>query len=205
MIVSRYYNYVFISVPKTGTHSLYDVLTEHFKGKRVGGYHHTVIPEQFNGAFKFHTTRNPYHKFCSMWSILNNKETIHNRQIEDIMGRPLELRPFVEWIIKERNNLIAYSRNGLKLANLMLPTSFYINTKLHEHKIDEFIRIENASQEFNNKLPFVEKFVDIPKLFSMQTEFGYKNWSILKTPEVTEMLNEWGADDFEAYGYFKES
>ena len=188
MIISHKHHYLFISVPKTGTHTMYHVLTEYLDGERHGGFHNFKVPTVADNYFKFHTVRNPYYKFASAWSFASNKNAVHKRQIEYVMGKKLELLPFLEWMIKEKRNLIPYALNGMRLGVVLAPTHLWIEQRLRNTKMDAFIQIEDATEQLN-ALPFVNKYVDVPKVFSTSGQKSYKKWDDIKTPEVIEMIN----------------
>lgn len=205
MIISNHYKYAFISVPKTGTHTMYDVLTKHFHGERYGGYHEHQLPKSATNYFKFCTVRNPYHKFASAWSFILNNDAVHRGQITELMGKEPELLSFLEWLLAEKDNIFGYGIDGVKIAASLTPLNFYFKHRLNNMKMDAIIQIERATEQFNNSLPFVNRLCTIPKLFSTASYSGYKTWDELKTPEVTEMVNEWAGSDFEQFGYYKES
>lgn len=200
MIISKKHRYLFISVPKTGTHTMYQLLTEKFDGERHGNYHCHEVPREALNYFKFCTVRNPYNKLASAWSFIQNKDAIHRAQVKDLMRKPVTLMNFMEWVVKERSNMLAYALNGLKIGASLTPTHRYIDQRLPQVRFDAYIQIENADEQFS-KLPFVRGQVEVPKVFTMSKEPYYQKWEDIASPEVTELANTWAGEDFDRFGY----
>lgn len=201
MIISTKHRYVFASVPKTGTHTMYAILSKHYNGERIGGFHHGTVPDKYAGYFKFCTVRNPYSKFASIWYILNHGN-LHNEQITKMIQKPLEIMTLAEWMIKERGNLLPFTLTGLKLGSVMCPTSLYIKQKFN-FTPDKFLKIEELETELST-LPFSDKSIKNQIEFSQRNNKGYLPWEELKTPELTELVNLWAGDDFKLFNYIRE-
>ena len=72
MIISEKNNYVFVSTPKTGSHTMFKILQEQYDGVRYGpsngyNFHEWVTPVQYKNYFHFSTVRNPYTRFVALW------------------------------------------------------------------------------------------------------------------------------------------
>lgn len=184
---------------------MYEFLPEHFEGVRHGGYHHNVVPDVAEDYFKFCTVRSPYNRFASAWSFVSNRGAIHHDAYAKLMRcRNVELVPFLKWLIVEKRNLIDYRlTHDLKLGLILTPLHVYWEQRLNSVPLDAYVQIENATDEFN-KLPFVDEHVVVPKVFSIAKTPEYRRWDDIKTPEVTELVNEWAGDDFEMFNYTKE-
>lgn len=206
MIISDKRKYAFVSIPKTGTHTMYEVLTTQFDGERYGGYHHNCLPESAEGYFRFCTVRSPYSKFASAWSLILNPDAIHGAQMQKRIGQPLGIVPVLKWAIKEQDNMVHYGKQNLedrlRIAAALTPTNVYFRTRLDDMKMDAYVQIEDADTQFN-ALPFVDTPVTIPKIFTMSRTAYYKTWDDINTPEVLELVNEWAGSDFELYNYTK--
>jgi len=179
---------------------MYALLTEKFEGQRHGNYHCHVVPPEAKNYFKFCTVRNPYNKLASAWSFVQNDKAIHRSQVKSLMTKPLTLINFMEWVAKERNNMLGYALNGLKIGASLTPTHRYIDERLRGLVMDEYIQIEHADEQFS-KLPFVNDSVKVPKIFSMSDQSFYTKWEDIASPEITELANEWAGEDFDRFGY----
>jgi hypothetical protein len=179
---------------------MYQLLTEQFDGERHGNYHCHVVPKEALNYFKFCTVRSPYNKLASAWSFVQNKEAIHQAQVRDLMKKPVTLMNFMEWVSKERNNMLAYALNGLKIGASLTPTSVYMDQRLPRVKFDAYIQIEYADEQFS-ALPFVQHDVKVPKVFTMSGDSYYQNWEKIASPEVIKLANNWAGEDFDRFGY----
>lgn len=210
MIISNKYRYLFISMPKTGTHTMYNVLSDNFAGERYGEWHESVPPDSAIDYFKFATVRNPYTRFASAWYFVSNKNGEYIKTYERLMGHEMEIIYFLKWLNTEREKLY-YNRDPRgrlrHLSTILLPQHVNVRQRLKGVKIDRFIKMENLLDEVNN-LPFVEddmKLPHIPKNHSMAEAKTYMKWDELKTPEITTLVNQLMGDDFEMFGYDVES
>lgn len=67
MIISHKHRYVYISVPKAASQTMFRVLSEHYDGERYGGMHENQIPPMARDYFKFTVVRNPYRRALRLW------------------------------------------------------------------------------------------------------------------------------------------
>jgi hypothetical protein len=179
---------------------MYQLLTEKFDGERHGNYHCNIVPSEASNYFKFCTVRSPYNKLASAWSFIQNKDAIHREQVKELMKRPITLINFMEWVAKERGNMLAYALNGLKIGASLTPTHIYIDQRLSGIKMDAHLQIENIDTQFS-ELPFVDEKIDVPKVFSMSGNDYYTTWDDIAFPEVIALANKWAGEDFDRFGY----
>jgi hypothetical protein len=204
MIISKELNYVFVSVPKTGTHAMFEFLTEHFQGEHSGGhYHNHEVPEYAEDYFRFCTVRSPYNRFASAWSLIMNPDAMHGSQIKEMIGEEPTLISTLEWVVAERENMMQHGLDGIKVAASLVPLHLYFEQRLNNMRMDAFIQIEHATEQFNN-LPFVKSYIEVPVVFSMKSKPFYRTWEEIKSPEATKLVNEWAGEDFDKFNYIKE-
>ena len=67
MHVSSTHRFVYIGIPRTGSKSMYQWLSENFQSESVGGHHEWRVPEEFKDYLVFTTVRNPYERVVSGW------------------------------------------------------------------------------------------------------------------------------------------
>lgn len=190
MIVSNRRKYVFVSTPKTGTHSMYELLNA-FEGSRYGNYHEKVMPSYAKNYFKFTTIRNPYDRLVSAWnSLLFTTDEYRDLYIPLIGDDRFE--SFVEWACENKRKIPHMDVRGMIV--LCTQTDYLKGIEIHKH-----LKIENINEEFN-KLHFVDKKVEVPRLLHRK----YKSWDELKNKNIIEKANEYLKDDFENFDYEKE-
>jgi hypothetical protein len=179
MIVGR--NYVYIFCTKTGTMTIRTVLKEQFGGSAVGRLRQ-VRPEDWD-KFVFSTCRNPYERFVSWWYklIIQNKHDRygHKRQLDQMKLTHKKPDGFIKAIHRSRKEDYSYH---------------------HVDKLNPGVRwvhMENLEEEFN-ALPFVKKYVELPRINSHPHR---PHWRELITPWSVEFINENYAEDFRIGGY----
>lgn len=188
MIISRERKYVFVSTPKTGTHSLYDILQKQFNGKRHGGYHEKEIPLEFKNYFKFTTIRNPYERLVSAWNSLLYTTEDYKAIYKPLIGSK-RFEDFVEWATENKSKLPHMKERGMVV---ICPQSMYLNGV----DIDQYLKIEEINDRFN-ELEFVDQKVEVPQLLKRK----HKNWDYWKNDNIIKHANELLKEDFEMFDY----
>jgi len=190
MIYSDTYKYVFLANGKTGTRTIYDVLTNEFRGIR-GTDHTTNIPSKMINFFKFVSVRNPYTRAMSIYIsnvIDGTKDTYGYRAA--MKGMEINLYNFLQ--------LARYKINTITQAAYL------------QHELNAIIEYENLEKDFNN-LPFVTEYVKLPKnnvsgFFTLENDkiiqncdiqTNLKNYSIELTAESITLINEIFYNDFQ--------
>lgn len=188
MVISRKHKFVFISTPKTGTHSLYHTLQEHFECERYGeDYHENTIPLGCGDYFKFTTIRNPYDRLVSAWNSLLFTDEYRDEYISLIGNDTFEA--LVKWAWSNKRNLPYMGVRGLMTV---VPQSTY----LRGMKIDKYLKIENIDEELSN-LHFVDSKIKVHKLLHRK----HKQWSELKNKTILKFANDFLKEDFEMFDY----
>lgn len=190
MITSIKNEYVFISVPKTGTHTMYDVLVKQFDGIQAEGpYHQTQIPEKFSDFFAFSTVRHPFTRMVSIWHALTQRPAYQDIFIPKIGGK--SFLQFCKWY----SEITPENRPTGKGGVLLLSQSEW----LAGVKIDRFLKIECINKDFS-ELPFVHQVIELPKMLSRE----YAGWHEVSCTESKRLLTERLARDFEILDYSPE-
>ena len=186
MIVSNTHNFVYISITKTGTRSMYVILKSKFNGKMIGD-HLRVIPVHLTKHFTFATVKNPYDRCCSAyWSTCYTK----NDQYKFIH----RMKKF-----NIENNLHGYLKllqNGHHKHITTHPQAYWLNA----NRVDYLIHAENMVEEFN-KLPFVKKECKLPHINSSRLHKGRPPTKELLTKESIKLINELYKKDFGILNY----
>jgi len=187
MIISEKDKYVFVSNPKTGTHSLYKLLKEHFNGVQVEGrYHENDVPEKNKDYFTFSTCRHPFSRAVSAFHVLTRDDGYKDLFLPKIGGD--DFLSFVKWLVKHDSETELVGR-GMAVLTLQ-------STWLKPVRIDKLVRIEQANDDFAS-LPFVKEPVTVPTLLARKHE----TWDEIKCKKSDKLLRNWLAKDFEFLPY----
>ena len=200
MIISKKHKYVYVSVMKCGTHSMYHVLQKYFSGQHwprefnetgAGAYHSNVIPDEFSNFYKFTVVRNPYSRAISAWNVCVNVDpymTAYSKAIKDksFLG-------FAKWL----NSFTEPGRAGY----VVQPMHKWLKPSGNFNKI---VKLENINEEIK-ELPFynsIDNDVTVPDLLSRTDK---SDWKKHYTQEIADLVYNWAKKDFELYGYDRES
>lgn len=188
MIVSMQNEWLFISMPKTGTHSMYELLKSSFGGTQLEGpYHRTEVPSECIDFFKFTTVRHPFSRTVSIWNSLTRVEPYRSIYLPALGSN--EFSVFVDHLINDRLNSIP---TGKGKALLTSQTSW-----LSGISCDRYLRIERIDDEFKD-LPFTKKIeFKIPHLLRREHE----SWEDLCKGDVGLKLYDFLREDFVKFGY----
>ncbi|MEP0072762.1 MAG: sulfotransferase family 2 domain-containing protein [Marinomonas sp.] len=190
MIVSKKHKFVFISTPKTGTHTMYKILPEEYEGElQPGPYHQKNIPENYANYFVFTTVRNPFERMVSIWHALIEREN-YRPTFLPLVGSESFLE-FVKWI----TSLAPKERPKGKGGVLLYPQSEW----LKDVELDKFLKIENIDSEFPS-VPFYVKPSEqkkIPKVLARK----HKTWSDVQCKETRKLIVDWAKEDFVNFNY----
>ena len=200
MILSRTYKYVFISTPKTGSHSFFKLLQDEFDGERLGPeFHRTTMPAKVEGYTVFSTCRNPYDRLVALWNSLlfsnGTKPDKHGyRDTWLSVLRTDDFAAFAKFAAKHANDIEQVSK--VRMPTLMIPQHRWYR-RMPPNVIP--LHLENINSEFNS-LTFVDKPVNIPHALKRT----HASWQELRTEEIISYANIWAGEDFEKFGYTKE-
>lgn len=175
-------DYVFVSVPKCGTHTMYHVLQTYFDGVHLEPpYHRKKIPEIHQKKFRFTIIRNPYPRAVSIWMSLTRHVAEKNDWIKAAGGD--DLGSFMQLLL---------TGDLSKMRNL--PSIMPIHKWLGGMKFDLKIKLESLERSFA-ALPFIKgREYEIPH--ELKRVDDWKNY--LK-PEITPLIREWAGVDFNDY------
>jgi hypothetical protein len=139
MIVSGLHKFVFVAIPKTGTHAVRQALRQHMGPEdieQVGlfvqkkfpipqlaqlGHGHLSLaqiqpymsPESFNGFFKFAFVRNPFDRFVSYCAFITRAEREFERDPQAVMRRFLANPPDRHILFQPQHSFVTDSSGEL--------------------------------------------------------------------------------------------
>ena len=185
MFVNNKNKWLYISTPKGGTHTLYEMLS-YFGGSRYGKFHNRVLDHQHKNYFKFTSVRNPFKRAISVWHSLAFCEPYKSK-----FGlKETSFRYFSEWLLEK-------NKNNYKDTNWSLIRSQKYG--YNNIKFDLILQIENLKNDFK-KLPFVNKEIKIINPFTTRKERS-KEWFEYYEGNSQENIYECWKDDFLEYHY----
>jgi len=148
MIYSHTHKFIYVSIPKCGTHTFYHVFQEYYNAERWGRFHELDLPDfDTSDYYIFTSCRNPYDRLVSAWwttCVVNKRFTCGSLGFVD----------FVPWVFEHNPEYAAISPQYTYVSNF---------------KLDGVIRLERAWDDFS-KLPFFHNQIDsLPKIHSQKT------------------------------------
>ena len=196
MIVSDTHRFVFVDIPKAGTHSMQYVLFTRYSARRDGVWHDANIPQPIKdkGYFVFGITRNPYARACSIWWHLAHRHDYAALWEEEIGGK--SFRTFVKWLAKT-----GYSYPQIN-GNIVLPPQCYFEGLAGG--FDAMLRLDNLSEEAAAKLPFWTGPKEIDHRNSdndLATGSDYGDWRGQYDEELASIVRRIYDEDFTRYGH----
>lgn len=182
MHVSRAFKCVYIGIPRTGSKSMFQWLSENFQSEGVGGHHDWQVPEEFRDYLIFTIVRNPYERQVSGWFF----EPLIKYGNEP--PKPKDLSDKLHMAIAHRRE--EPERN-------LSQTSF-----IRKGRVDLVLYFERLPQCLG-ELPFVDK-ESIPP-FPHNNAGGYRpptgNFFDFFNKEEEKLVWEFDGEDFGTFGY----
>ena len=143
MIISRQHRFVFVAIPKTGTHAVRQALREHLgpeDQEQVRLFVEKALPvpelaalrhghitlqqlrphlseEDFSGFCKFAFVRNPFDRFVSYCSFITRKEGAFDRDPKAVMRHFLFAAPPEQHILFAPQHIFVTGEDGTLLAD----------------------------------------------------------------------------------------
>lgn len=193
MIISEKHKYVFVSTPKTGTHSLFDYLKTDWDGVQAEGlYHRKDIPAEAAGYHVFTTVRHPFARTVSIWNSVTRVDPYRDIYVPLVGGE--DFATFADWLMDfDPDDL--QTEKGRALLDIQ-------SDWLKGIAVDHVLHIERVDEDFA-ALPFVpEDFpVAVPKLLAR----SHPCWTTLVHGTLKTRLTDWLAQDFQQFGYSPDS
>jgi hypothetical protein len=190
MVISHEYRYIFYSIPKNGTNSIYDLLQNRFSGKRVGDFHYYNIPEyaKQKNYFLFTCIRNPYDRAISaFFGIQQGKTLKYNAPIFADCPNSKDMETLFNWAIEK----------GEKVPTGWLRSQYHY-IKLNK-KPDKYLRLQYLKNDFLN-LPFVNGNDFKIRKLNKSNHLAHTYYLNEKT---IPLINEMYKDDFDYLGFTK--
>ena len=175
MIVSEALGYVFVSVPKCGSQTLFKVLVESFKGKRVGGMHHNAVPDSALDFYCFTVIRNPYDRAVSIWWSTTQRPERRNDDRYGLRKASSDPDNFETWALE----VMAGVRPAPHVGRVLLRSQ---QEQLRGVRLDRLLKLEDLEHSFR-LLPFVcDPSFKLPTINATSTR--RKPWEVDKSAKI---------------------
>jgi hypothetical protein len=221
--ISEKYKFVFISLPKAATRSMYWVLSEHFPPVKRIAMHATVLPPAWKRAekwFTFTVCRNPYTRtYSQWWSCIGCQLPRHGEKFARKRGLPLvelfkkipdafylpflpretTFPDFVKWLTSPARN------KSRGTTRRVLDTQ---HERLAQFRCDRVLNYEKGLEVEFNRLPFVKIPVLFPRINTSEEKQLVRKkppYSEVFDQETADLIYGWEESTFERFGYDRDS
>jgi len=182
--ISHKNRFVFVSMPKAGTNTLYDILREHYEVRHVGRYHNRKIPPECRKWFTWSIVRNPFQRAISLWWRTVGAPRDQKRYFR-FPSYPVGLVDFMYSLVAGER------RDG---GHLRLNQT----DRLRGLRVDRVIHLETLGEEFKT-LPF---YTGQPEKWPhLNISTGLPDEDSILTPEALSLIKKWAGPDFNNFGY----
>lgn len=180
MRINHEHKFIFVSTPKCGTNTMYDLLDTKYNCQKVSGnYHHTLIPNQYKHYYIFGICRNPLTRMVSLWLSTTQQGEDRYGLRKMCIGNPDIFLDFVTWI-----------HNSRPKYYLTLTQTEY----LQGINFNKILKLENLAEEFAEL--FFANELPIRKLNSSVVPY-----EDVMTQTAENLIRVWAKKDFERFNY----
>lgn len=195
MLISKEKEFIYITVPKCASNSIYRTLEKVYKCEPYLFGHPRIVPSGFGNYFKFSVVRNPYSRAISAWYYCT-------QNIRDLDGKGKERIEIFKEICKDCSepgmffNWLLNSQKGQEKFH-SVPVLRTQTWQLSQERIDRALHLETLSEGIKT-LPFYNNEL---------LTFRRKNVSHRKetihylNTESIHWINEIYKNDFYSFGY----
>ena len=195
MRISHKHKIIFVSVPKTGTHTGIKLMEESFDAPKGPAMHAVKVPPLYLTYQAFTFVRNPYDRAVSIWNSVLNMSNDHRavpvrdrKNFLQAIGSD-DFKEFCKWLKNWPNvklKHMACRTQAEHLADCNVPL-FYVRTEHMLEDLNRFLKLNN-----------------VPRLTKVPHELKrpHKTFWELGDQECLEAINQWAINDFK-YGPYK--
>ena len=205
MRINTKHRFVFISMPKVCTHTIYKMLDEYYAdGLIEKGFHEVDIPEQYSRFFRWTVCRNPFARAVSLWWSGCRCHTPDIYGFRKGCGSADDFTTFVRWL--SHTPVEARQREPLMLSQ---------GERVYGLEPIVAVHLEHLERELT-KLPFWKPGTKIKRLNTTeqkikdqereeQSVIAKPPWQeFYSDPLAREAVLKWSWVDFERFGYSTE-
>lgn len=196
MRICQEYNLVFVSTPKSGSHTGWKLMDENFSINKKG-MHCNIVPQFATNYNAFTIIRNPYDRAVSVWN------SLINAGLTEKFAVPKKDREFMLNVLKSDKfdifcRFLANNKKPLPEHYKWLTepqTRYHSKTNLKNlifFKLEELNKLEQWLFEVTN--------VTIKRI-PHELKREHKSWEELMTEENKVNIEKWAKEDFTNFKY----
>ena len=202
MRISTKHQFIFISTPKACTHSIYQVLKEHYsEGLIEHGFHENSIPPAFRKFFRWTVVRNPYTRAVSLWWSACRLHPPDIYGFRKGCGAADDFTRFITWLSNT-------SPEERRPQPLMMTQAEW----LRPCEPIRALHLESLQEELS-KLVFWEPDIKLPRINTTDEKIIVQSreegrpikkppWrELYKDGKAQEAVLKWAEEDFNRFGY----
>lgn len=188
MVILHDKKLIFVSVPKSGTHTFFRLLTEKFGGERIERpYHKRNVPPELTvqGYKVFSACRNPYDRAVSVWYHVTQRDPYKDLWRRELRGSDIDT--VLRYCIEHREKSFPAIRGQVVMYNQW--------EWLKPVPVDFMVHLESMAEDMTAIGLPMSKDDELNEFHA-----SYKEPVVL-TVAQKKMVQEWAREDFEEFGY----
>ncbi len=196
--------FVFISTPKACTHTIYNILEEHYsEGLSKAGFHNNKVRPQHKDYYRWTVVRNPFERAVSIWWSGCRLAHLDQYKFRKESGTQYDFTKFIIW-------LADVPKEKRWFEPLMMNQSEWLDPA----EPIQALHLENLEKELP-QLSFWKEGIDIPQLNTTTEKIEVQSEAegqtivrpsmseLYKDEEAFEAVLKWAGPDFDRFGYLK--
>ena len=191
MFINSDAKYIYLDVPRTGSHSMGAMLKTHYGGALCRRHQWPELWRVFPRWFVFATVRNPFSRFVSLWRFATErrKELAEPWRTHLPAGTPEEL---LVWLVA--HSAAVHGRSA-PWTRIVASQSAYLDQA--KATPDLIVRLESAGEDVT-RLPFYRAGVDFP--WRNRSDMNGRDDARLSGLSQ-DLVRKLYAEDFSRFGY----
>jgi len=202
MRINKLHRFVFVSVPKVCTHSIYHILSHHYqKGLIAKWFHHNVVPLRYSRYFRWTVCRNPFTRAASLWWSACRLARLDQYRFRERCGAADDFTRFVAW-------LAGTTAEERKVEPLMMSQTQW----LQPAQPLRILHLETLANDLE-QLPFWKQGIQISQLNTTSEKIAEEErheGRLIPRPSIASLYSDdtarravidWARPDFDRFGY----
>jgi len=204
MIISNKNKYVYVATPKSGTHTMYQILAEYHQGYRIDkhSFHSVAIPGKARKYLIFTVVRNPYARMVSAWNSLTKVQPYKYIYLPLLSGPGFP--DFAKWVCDSPDLGLQGAVTYRPQVEWVKRMHYADGSHIFDWKADlKRLKLEDIDTEIK-MLPFwPNRTCDYKIPVILQRTLN--DWRDCYTDELAARVFDYLQADFEAFGYDRQS
>lgn len=196
MRISEKYKLIFLSTPKSGSHTGWKIMEDNFP-ITIKKMHINIVDARYKDFDAFSIVRNPYERAAALWHSLLHGDPSKKDRYRKIYLRKIgsdTFEAFTKWLASDEVSVKKSADFYIKLA--ISQTEYHSTCNLNSVT---YHKVENLNESLPKYL--FEKTGKQVKTVPHEHKRKHLSWDKLYTPENKKHIIEWAEKDFIAYNY----